>query len=122
MTNRILILSAFVLLLSLTSCYYDKAELLQTVNDCDTSNVTFAVTIAPIIQSNCQGCHSGGAPASNISLTNFAEIKAAADNGSLMGSIKHLQGFSAMPKGGNKLSDCDINKLEIWISKSTPNN
>jgi len=27
-----------------------------------------------------------------------------------------------MPKGGNKLSDCDIRKLEIWIIKGKPNN
>ena len=109
-------------MLSMSSCYYDKAELLATTKDCDTTKVTFALTVSPIIKTNCELCHSGSTPSGNISLSDYTEIKTADDNGSLMGSIRHENGWSAMPKGGNKLSDCDIRKLEIWINKGKPDN
>jgi hypothetical protein len=30
--------------------------------------------------------------------------------------------ISAMPKGGGKLSDCDINKIRSWLNKGMLNN
>lgn len=122
MISRNLIILLFIAVLGLSSCYKDKAELLQLGVGCDTTNVTYALTISPIIKSNCEGCHSGGAPSGGILLTNYPEIKSAADNGRLMGTIRHEAGFSPMPKGGNSLSDCDIKKLEIWIKNGTLNN
>lgn len=121
-TKKSTYLLIVLMLIGLSSCFKDKAELLTIDTSCDTANVTFALSVAPIIQNNCQGCHSGGTPSGSISLSNYTEIKTAADNGNLMGTIRHLSGYSAMPKGGNMLRDCDIRKLEIWISKGTPNN
>jgi len=40
----------------------------------------------------------------------------------LMGTIKHESGWSPMPKNGNKLSDCKIQKIDRWILDGTPNN
>lgn len=117
-----LLFSVLAIAIFSKSCYYDKAELLVLDSACDTSSVTFNATILPIIQANCQGCHSGGAPSAGISLTNYAEVKASAESGSLMGTINHASGYSAMPKGGNKLSDCDIAKLNIWINNGMTQN
>lgn len=122
MIKKTLLLALILTMLSLTSCYYDKAEFLVTTNDCDTAKVTYSISIAPIINSNCAGCHSGSTPSGNLSLSNFTEVKSAADNGSLMGVIRYEPNWSPMPKGGNKLSDCNIRKLEIWITNGTPNN
>lgn len=122
MIKKILFFAAISFMLSLSSCYYDKAESLRTISDCDTTKVTYSITIAPMINSNCEGCHSGGTPSGGVMLSNYSETKTAADNGSLLGTIKHESNWSPMPKGGNKLSDCNIRQLEIWIKNGTPNN
>jgi len=122
MIKKFLFPMTFIAMLSFSSCYYDKAELLATTADCDTTKVTYSITILPIIKTNCEACHSGGSPSGNVLLSNYTEIKAAAENESLMGTIKHKTGWSPMPKGGNNLSDCDIRKLEIWIKNGEPNN
>ena len=121
---RIAIFSiALGLLASLQSCYYDNLEdLYPNTQPCDTINVSFSEDVWPVISSNCTGCHSGGAPSGNVSLEDYNDIVTAANNGSLLGTIKHLDGWSPMPKGGGKLPDCDIQQIETWINAGTPNN
>ncbi len=116
-----LILLAFFF--SLHSCYYDNVEeLYPQAPACDTTNVTYSVTVWPIIENNCTSCHNAGFPSGNVSLSNYDEIVAAVKNGSLLGTIRHENGWSPMPKGGGKLADCDIKKIETWINAGTPNN
>ena len=90
---------------------------------CDTLTIaSFSNHIQPIIQTACVGCHTSSAPQGNIALETYAQIQTQLSNGKLMGSIKHEIGFSPMPRGGNKLSDCNIAKLEKWIAQGAPNN
>ncbi|MFZ4707717.1 MAG: c-type cytochrome domain-containing protein [Bacteroidales bacterium] len=89
---------------------------------CDTTNVTYTNHIKPMVQNACQGCHSGAAPGGGIELSTYAGIKAVADNGKFFGSISHLSGYSAMPKNGNKLTDCQIKMVQIWINQGAPQN
>lgn len=89
---------------------------------CDTTNVKFSTHIKPLIQNNCQGCHSGAAPGGGINLATYAGVKAIADNGKFFGSISHLTGYKAMPQNGNKLTDCQITKVKIWINQGSPEN
>ena len=89
---------------------------------CDTTNVTFSGTVWPTLENNCVGCHSGNTPSGGILLTNYNEVVAIAVNGKLQGAINHQPNFSPMPKNGNKLSDCSIREIEIWIENGTPNN
>lgn len=89
---------------------------------CDTASVTFSASVNPIIQKNCLGCHSGGTPSGNLDFSGHNGIQPVALNGRLLGAVRHETGFSSMPKGGNKLSDCDIEKIRIWINAGAPNN
>lgn len=89
---------------------------------CDTTNVKYSTHIKPLIQNNCQGCHSGAAPGGGINLVTYAGVKAIADNGKFFGSISHLTGYKAMPQNGNKLSDCQITTVKIWINQGSPEN
>lgn len=98
------------------------AQNLSCSGICDTSNVTWSATIRPIIQAKCQGCHQGGAPGGGVDLSNYAGVSGAAFDGSLVGSVDHLPGWSAMPKNSPKLSDCDIAKIKIWVNAGAPNN
>lgn len=89
---------------------------------CDTANVTFAVSIKPIITNKCQGCHSSSSAGGGYDLSTYAGIKTVVDNGKLWGSVNFLSGYSAMPKGGTKLSTCELAKIKKWMNAGAPNN
>lgn len=92
--------------------------------DCDTTNVTFSGSVMPLISLKCQGCHSGSNPGGGVSLTNYTQVKASVTSGTLIGSITHAPGFKPMPEpvGSYALPDCDIRKVQIWISAGALNN
>lgn len=116
---RILIISSLALLLTF-GCYYDNEEDLfpSLPGACDTSSVSFALDVEPILSSSCYLCHSSLSAASlggNIILDNYTDI---ADQAStVLSTIQHGQGVSPMPKGGSKISDCKISKFEAWIDQ-----
>ncbi len=87
---------------------------------CDSTNVTYAASIAPICAAWCTGCHGGSNPANGLSLETYDEVAACANSGRLMGAIRHETGFSWMPKGGEMLSPCDINLFQKWINIGKP--
>lgn len=114
---------AIILALYLTGCYYDKEEELYGAVNCDTSNVNYTTTVTAILNAyGCISCHSGGTPSGNISLQDYPGVKNAALSGKLAGAIEHKAGFSPMPKGGGKMSECDISKIKAWIEAGTINN
>lgn len=123
MIKRIVIIS--LLTLSLSACYYDKADKLYPVDPnavCDTVNLKYTLHVAPILKTNCldKGCHTTAKPDGGYILDNFVGTKASVNNNKLVGSLKGLSGFSAMPKGYAKLSDCEITKIEAWIKRGMP--
>jgi len=108
-------------------CYYDKEELLymSISSNCDTTNITYAGTISPIISTYCLGCHGNSAAASSgsgIKLENYADVKVMVDNGRFPGAVFQKSGYSAMPKDAGKLSDCKLSQIDIWIKSGSPNN
>ncbi len=120
--KNLLLLAGFIGMIVFSSCYNDNYATLYPTGACDTTNVTFTASVMPVISANCTGCHSGSAPAGNLSLTNYNDVVASLNSGRLMGSIRHDPGYSAMPKGGNKLSNCDIAKITNWINQGFPDN
>jgi len=90
-------------------------------NSCDTTDFKYSTAIKPLIQNNCQGCHTGASAGGNIDLTTYTGVKAVALNGKLYGSINWSAGFSAMPKG-IKLTDCRIKQVKKWIDAGSMNN
>lgn len=123
----IIIVLIVVFMGSLTQCYYDSEEYLypELNSQCDTSNVTFSVSVKGVLNSNsCLGCHSNATASAGagIKLEDYADVKASADNGKLLGSVLHQSGYSPMPKNGGSLSACDIAILKKWITSQTPNN
>jgi mono/diheme cytochrome c family protein len=93
----------------------------QSSSGCDTTNVTFSGSVKPILETYCNGCHSGSAPSGGISYSTHAGTLPTAQSGSLVGAIQHSAGYSAMPQGGNKLSDCQINKIKKWVALGAKN-
>ena len=91
-------------------------------SSCDSTNVTYSITIRSIVSTKCQGCHSGTAASAGYDFSQYAVLKARVNDGKLWGAINHLAGYSPMPKNGNKLSDCEINQIRKWIDMGAPNN
>ena len=89
---------------------------------CDTTDVSFAQNVFPIISNSCTGCHSGNDPSGGFSLTNHAEVKEAVLNFDLLNSILWNGLAENMPKNGDQLSDCQISIIEQWINDGTPDN
>lgn len=89
---------------------------------CNTENISFANHVLPLLQNRCIGCHSAANSSGGVNLSAHAGVTAAASGGRLVGVINHAQGFLPMPQGGQKLSQCDIDKITAWVQAGTPNN
>ncbi|MER3498984.1 MAG: hypothetical protein C4308_10295 [Chitinophagaceae bacterium] len=99
------------------------AQNLVCQNACgDTVNVTYNLSVKPIITNKCQGCHSGSNPQGGIDLTTYTNVKAQVTNGKLWGAVNWNAGFSPMPKNGNKLNTCELTMIQKWINQGAPNN
>ncbi|REJ81158.1 MAG: hypothetical protein DWQ44_11685 [Bacteroidetes bacterium] len=112
-------------MLTLNSCYYDVQEELyptEFYNKCDTGTVTYSEDIVPILQNVCYSCHGTGVGLGGVTLEPYTALASYITDGSLLGSVTHQQGFSPMPKGGGKISDCNISKLREWIRQGAANN
>ncbi len=125
--KRISIILMITFVASVSGCYYDNEEKLypQISTGCDLSNVTFSGTVKPILQASCFSCHSNSQALNNgggVKLENYADVVTLVSNGKLMGTATHANGYDAMPKGGGKLTDCEINQLQTWIDNGKLNN
>jgi hypothetical protein len=89
---------------------------------CDSNNYTFAASVKPVFDQNCRGCHNTASPSGGIALDSHAGVQAAVTGGRLLGAINHQPGYSPMPKGGGKLSTCQIRQIEKWVTAGAQNN
>ena len=96
----------------------------DNVGTCDTTGVSYATYVAPVLAKYCVGCHSapGTSPSGNLSLNSYNAVRTVALNGKLAGAISWAAGYQQMPKGTTKLSDCKINKIKAWINEGAQNN
>lgn len=130
-----LALAATTLLVVQGACSYKKEPLPEPVATCVTTNVKYQANVWPILKANCRdACHNDrDAPLNyNFSMDQFSQVQyycstvppgATGNVPWLLGNIKHLSnGYSSMPVGGNKLSDCDIAVIEAWIKDGAQNN
>jgi hypothetical protein len=120
-----LVIASVIGIVLFQSCYYDKADLLYpgAAGACDTSVVAkFSSEVLPVMTANCNsgGCHNTASAAGAVILDTYAGVKTQALNGRLIGSTDHING--TMPKGGAKLTNCTIAKMQQWINSGSPNN
>jgi hypothetical protein len=105
--------------IALNSCYYDNEEYLYPPSGipstCDTLSPTYAANIAPIFASGingCNGCHGTKShPGTDVITDNYKDLTA--NIGRVWNSINHIGGHD-MPKGGGKLTDCELAKIRRW--------
>jgi hypothetical protein len=125
----------FLLILTaiFSGCYYDNVEeinLLSSDRACyDTSAalaLNYNTNVKWIIEGSCgtsgsqgSGCHGSG---SFPPLTTYAQVVQSVNDYNFLDDIKHTAGADPMPKGGGKLTDCQIKVIENWINQGMPEN
>lgn len=120
----ILLPGIIITAIGFTGCKNDKAELLYPPETCDTSNVTYTNTILPILRDNCYRCHAGNQAVAPFNLDSYTDASQVALSGLMYKAITHANepGIVPMPKDADKLSDCNIAKIKVWIDDGAPNN
>lgn len=117
------LLPLIIAIVALAGCYNDKADELYPSpstggggTGCDTANVTFALSVKPILDAKCAtaGCHDAATQGGGYNFSSYAGAKAAAPR--MIGAINWETGYSAMPKGMNKLDACEIAKITKWVN------
>lgn len=93
----------------------------NNVETCDT--IVKFKNIVRIMDMHCnsQVCHSEATKAGDIALEQYTDIKKYALNGDISGTILLSENDDLfMPQNENKLSDCEIKQIEIWVKNDTP--
>jgi mono/diheme cytochrome c family protein len=99
-----------------------QGALNNACNNCDTATFSYSAAINTMMVTYCTGCHNASLTGGGYDLSNYNGVKLAVVNNRLLGTIAHAPGFSAMPKSGNKLSDCQVTQVQKWIAAGAPNN
>jgi cytochrome c5 len=120
MKNQLFVL--VVLATCFIACSTDVDEVINPGDTCDSESVSFQDNVLVVFNNSCNGCHNASANFGGITLDNHADVKTVVDAGRLLGAVRHDSGFSAMPQGGAQLSDCNIEKLEAWVSDGALDN
>jgi hypothetical protein len=96
------------------------------ISTCDSTTAKFGAFVSPLIVSKCatSGCHNSSTASASVNLDGYTNIKnyILKNKSVFFGSINHNPGFSSMPKGGIKLSSCEITKLQVWVNAGLMNN
>jgi hypothetical protein len=121
------LLHAFFLLIfvfTFHSCYWDNEEDLypSSGSNCDTTQVTYSGTIAPIMSTYCNSCHNTATANGGVITDTWTGLSTVVNNGKLYNAVNWVDGVNNMPQGGQKLSDCNLAKINKWIADGAPDN
>ena len=89
----------------------------ECASPCDTTGtITYAGHVKSTIDLYCVSCHGTNSPSGGIKLLTATDVQAVAKTGKLLGAVKRLSGYSAMPPA-YALSTCDVKQIELWIKQ-----
>jgi hypothetical protein len=109
-----------IIALSIPACYYDNEQELYGTTVCDTTTVSYANDVVPILKSNCYGCHdTGNFSISNSQFDDYNLLKNYVTGGELVGRINDVS--SPMPPS-QLMDDCNRNIIKAWVEAGAPNN
>ncbi len=110
-------ISAMVVFAACSSDSEDEVE-----PGCDLENVTYSETIAPIMETHCNSCHSGANPSAGIVTADYEGLREVAMDGSLVRSVNHDPDYSAMPQGQPQLDECPREQIAAWVDDGAQDN
>ena len=78
--------------------------------DCETY---YNENVAPILSSNCTGCHPGQG---GLSLDSYTSVYSAIQSGNVLDRVNRNSGANGfMPQGGQKLSNANLEILQTFF-------
>jgi hypothetical protein len=78
--------------------------------DCETY---YNENVAPILSSNCTGCHPGQG---GLSLDSYTSVYSAIQSGNVLDRVNRNSGDNGfMPQGGQKLSNANLDILQTFF-------
>ena len=89
---------------------------------CTNAAATYKLDVSPIIQQYCFRCHDTDTRFGGVFLERYSDVADYASNGSLMGVMRAINGYSVMPPDGVFMLECDILTVEQWIAEGAQNN
>lgn len=121
-----LIAGMITLSFSVSSCYFDKEEILYN-GICDTSAVSYSQTIVPVLSLYCYRCHSEvNAPLNGEGLIlegyNNLSIYLQQNEQVIINAVKQNGLAKPMPDDGSKIDKCSIAYIEAWVLQGKKNN
>ncbi|HAN00019.1 MAG TPA: hypothetical protein DCQ26_15570 [Marinilabiliales bacterium] len=113
------IITGSALLVSLVDgCTFQNEEDYFGETYCDTIDVSYE-DLTYIFTDICAECHnSTETKREGINMDSYTNVKASINTELVLPAIKHET--SKMPKGRDKLSTCDISKIEAWVNAGMP--
>jgi len=84
--------------------------------------LNLAETIAPIMETHCNSCHSGANPSAGIVTADYEGLREVAMDGSLVGAVNHDPDYSAMPQGQPQLDECPREQIAAWVDDGAQDN
>ena len=84
--------------------------------DCSAVETYYNENVAPILSSNCIGCHSGSTASAGLHLDSYTSVYSAIKSGNVWDRVTRVQGFDGfMPQGGQKLSNTNLDILQTFF-------
>jgi hypothetical protein len=126
MKIAILLFASLVVMILVSTCYYDSQEFLfpQVSSQCDSTGTIPYSRVDSILQANCMSCHDGPSSSSGLDLSGYDQVYPYATtlrNGTpiLQGAIRRMTpDFQPMPQPPAPALDiCGIRIIELWIEQ-----
>lgn len=94
-------------LLLFVACRHDARELVEPAVVCDTLNLTYTLTIRPLVLTRCalSDCHVALGDGTG-DFTTYPGLRTQVDNGNLVPAVQHTTGAIPMPPDGSMIPEC----------------
>lgn len=102
------------------SCVNNQKDDIEPYVPPVTGTVSYSRDVQPIITNYCVSCHSATNPGTK--LETYSQLKAKADDGTLVESLKGNVPAGLMPQGGPPLNNTQITNITNWVNQGAPNN
>ena len=84
--------------------------------DCSVVKAYYTENVAPILSSNCIGCHSGSTASAGLHLDSYTSVYSAIKSGDISARVNRNSGDNGfMPQGGQKLSQPNLDTLQTFF-------
>jgi len=115
-------------LILLFSCKHKELITPTTVSDnqffCDTTVVSYAKDVMPVLKQYCYPCHAGSAAINGYDFADFNNIQILAlDTFHYIPNVIDTNSHLRMPPKGYPIPDkCSINKMRAWVNRGALKN